>query len=342
MKNNVNNFDEKLVSKIKMKNGSVLICGFFCILLGLILFLVIYPKSLRTDYIKDFSNTETNLSYSKLSVKIVSPSLLTDDNRDTFHLVSDGLDFYIVKLGTDEYLETEALRNYTNNPSGTWPASVTLYGTPVKFTDDVISKAIDYYNAYDLPTYLTKDNFSSVFGYYYLDTTVSSPNNSVLLTFAFCTIETLGLAFIFIYLVRCGKALTFSIIFFIGSWFILFAINMPDDFENTSFLLAGLYFLVLATIVMIYFIVKKNKVVDGKFELSNEKVEPVKSEKVLDNIYLEKTDDEILQTIYDEYEKFFREKMLILHIVVVMICLFIEMNLLKKNQKLLKLQNLNL
>ena len=308
MKNNVNNFDEKLVSKIKMKNGSVLICGFFCILLGLILFLVIYPKSLRNDSIKDFSNTDTNLSYSKLSVEIVSSPLLVDDNNGTFYLVSDGEQFYVAKFGIDEYIETEKIRDYTSSSIGTKPAPVTIYGTPAAFTDDVISKAIDYYNAYDLPTYLTKDNFSSVFGYYYLDTTVSSPNNSVLLAFAFCTIETIGLAFIFIYLVRCGKALTFSIIFFIGSWFILIAINMPDDFENTSFLLAGLYFLVLATIVMIYFIVKKNKVVDGKFELSNEKVEPVKSEKVLDNIYLEKTDDEILQTIYDEYEKFFREK----------------------------------
>lgn len=203
MKNSVINFDDKLVSKIKMKNSSVLIWGFFCIILGLILFLTCYPDTVNTDSAQNFSSTETDFSYSKLSVKVVSPSLLTDDKKDTFHLVSDGLDFYIVKLGTDEYLETEKLRDYANNPSGTWTASVTLYGTPVAFTDDVISKAIDYYNSYDLSPYLTVDNFSSVFGDYYLDTTANPQNNLALLAFMFCVIETIGLAFIYIYLVRC-------------------------------------------------------------------------------------------------------------------------------------------
>lgn len=305
MKNNVNNFDDKLVSKIKIKNGSVLICGFFCIILGLILFLTCYPDTVNTDSAQNFSSTETDFSYSKLSVKVVSPSLLTDDKKDTFHLVSDGLDFYIVKLGTDEYLETEKLRDYTNNPSGTWPASVTLYGTPVAFTDDVISKAIDYYNSYDLSPYLTVDNFSSVFGDYYLDTTANPQNNLALLAFIFCVIETIGLAFIYIYLVRCGKALTFSLIFFVGSWFILCAINMPDDFENNSLLLTGLYFVVLATILMIYFIIKKNKGVKEGSNENSDSAEQVENDEVIDSVYLEKTDDEILQSVYDECEKFF-------------------------------------
>lgn len=305
MKNSVINFDDKLVSKIKMKNSSVLIWGFFCILFGLILLLTCYPETLNTDSAQNFSSTKTDLSYSKLSVKIVSSSLFSDDNKDTFHLVSDGLDFYIVKLGTDEYLETEKLRDYTNNPSGTWPASVTLYGTPVAFTDDVISKAIDYYNSYGLSPYLTLDNFSSVFGDYYLDTTVNSQNNIALLAFAFCVIETFGLAFILIYLVRSGKVLTFSIIFFIGSWFILLAINMPDDFENDSLLLAGLYFVVLATIVMIYFIVKNNKKGQAGLNVNSNNAEQINNGEIINNVYLEKTDDEILQSVYDQCEKFF-------------------------------------
>ncbi len=285
-----------LVSE-KKKSKVLLGLGICLILLGIGIFLM-YFNNAKDILPIDFVSATNEDDYSQIDVQFMTYSINDIYDSYTYHIVGDGEYFYIVKVDFDDWDKLATIREYTYSDGSYRPDPITIYGMPVPFDDDLIYQTISKYSDLGMSGELTYSNFNDYFGSYYLDATKSPLSSSLTLyMFIVCIVITIGIFLITKYLQK-EKMLPFTVLLLILSWIVLFAINIPDDFETTPLVVTGFYFVILSTGMFIYAILKRKKNEDNGNEVQNAALVHQKNE--YENLDSEK----ILASIHDKYEEF--------------------------------------